>query len=94
MKRPTILFLTAIMAAFLLFGTADAGQYTLLDCDDPTTVSDQPLKTAFVFPNKIKREHPQLIACCKICRKGKACGDSCIARYKTCHKGQGCACNG
>jgi hypothetical protein len=32
--------------------------------------------------------------CCKICTKGKACGNSCIARWKTCHKGRGCACNG
>lgn len=34
------------------------------------------------------------ITCCKICRKGKACGDSCIARNKTCRVGSGCACNG
>lgn len=33
-------------------------------------------------------------ACCKTCRKGKACGDSCISRDKTCRKGPGCACNG
>ena len=32
--------------------------------------------------------------CCKICSKGKACGDSCIARNKTCRKGGGCACDG
>jgi len=32
--------------------------------------------------------------CCKVCSKGKACGDSCIARHKTCHKGYGCACDG
>lgn len=32
--------------------------------------------------------------CCKICRKGKACGDSCIAREKTCQVGPGCACDG
>lgn len=32
--------------------------------------------------------------CCKVCTKGKACGDSCIARDKICHKGAGCACNG
>jgi hypothetical protein len=32
--------------------------------------------------------------CCKVCRAGKACGDSCIARDKTCHKGRGCACDG
>jgi hypothetical protein len=33
-------------------------------------------------------------SCCKVCSKGKACGDSCIARDKTCHKGKGCACDG
>ena len=32
--------------------------------------------------------------CCKICSKGKACGDTCIARDRTCHVGPGCACNG
>ncbi len=35
----------------------------------------------------------QLAACCKICRKGKACGNSCISRTKTCSKGKGCACD-
>ncbi len=33
-------------------------------------------------------------ACCKVCKKGKACGDSCISRDKACKKGKGCACNG
>lgn len=33
-------------------------------------------------------------ACCKVCKKGKACGDSCIAADKKCTKGKGCACNG
>lgn len=31
--------------------------------------------------------------CCKVCSKGKACGNSCISRDKTCHKGKGCACD-
>ncbi len=30
--------------------------------------------------------------CCKRCSKGKPCGNSCIARSKSCHKGPGCAC--
>ena len=33
-------------------------------------------------------------ACCKTCRKGKACGNSCISRSKTCHQPPGCACDG
>lgn len=32
--------------------------------------------------------------CCKNCIKGKACGDSCIAKDKDCPVGSGCACNG
>ncbi len=32
--------------------------------------------------------------CCKVCKKGKACGNSCIAKSKTCHKPPGCACDG
>ena len=31
--------------------------------------------------------------CCKVCRKGKACGNSCIARDKQCHQPPGCACD-
>jgi hypothetical protein len=32
-------------------------------------------------------------ACCRICDKGKACGDACISRAFTCQKGRGCACD-
>lgn len=31
--------------------------------------------------------------CCKVCQKGKACGDSCIAKDKDCTKPEGCACD-
>ena len=32
--------------------------------------------------------------CCRICRTGKACGNSCISRSYTCRRPRGCACNG
>ncbi len=32
--------------------------------------------------------------CCKVCKKGKACGNSCINRSYTCHQPPGCACDG
>lgn len=35
-----------------------------------------------------------LSSCCKVCQKGKACGNSCISRAKACHKPKGCACDG
>jgi hypothetical protein len=31
--------------------------------------------------------------CCKMCEDGKACGNACISRSKSCHKGSGCACD-
>jgi len=31
--------------------------------------------------------------CCKTCKKGKACGDSCIAKDDVCDKPKGCACD-
>jgi hypothetical protein len=43
----------------------------------------------------LKRDGAKQLAqtCCKICRKGKACGNSCISRAKTCQKPPGCACD-
>ena len=32
--------------------------------------------------------------CCRICRRGKACGNTCISRRFTCRRPPGCACNG
>ena len=37
---------------------------------------------------------PKAGGCCKICRKGKACGNSCIRASYTCRKPPGCACKG
>jgi|SRR5580692_12474492 hypothetical protein len=31
--------------------------------------------------------------CCKVCSKGKACGNTCIRADYNCHKGPGCACD-
>eukprot|EP00933_Yihiella_yeosuensis_P073074 TRINITY_DN8164_c0_g4_i1.p2 TRINITY_DN8164_c0_g4~~TRINITY_DN8164_c0_g4_i1.p2 ORF type:complete len:136 (+),score=29.03 TRINITY_DN8164_c0_g4_i1:83-490(+) len=31
--------------------------------------------------------------CCKICKKGTACGNTCISQDKKCHKTSGCACD-
>jgi hypothetical protein len=37
---------------------------------------------------------PSPMSCCKVCTKGKACGNSCIAADKNCHQPPGCACDG
>lgn len=64
-----------------------------------TTVDEQPAATSSPTPLErllsIVDEQATVVAdkCCKRCRKGKACGDSCISSQRTCTKGQGCACN-
>ncbi len=37
------------------------------------------------------RSTPVAPSCCKVCSVGKACGNTCISRDKTCHVGHGCA---
>jgi hypothetical protein len=31
--------------------------------------------------------------CCRVCKKGKACGNGCISQERQCTKDPGCACN-
>lgn len=31
--------------------------------------------------------------CCRVCRSGQACGNTCIAASRTCHAPPGCACD-
>jgi hypothetical protein len=66
-------------------------QVDSVSCDEAETLESKVL-SGF---EPIKIDGDQLTSgCCKVCKKGKACGDSCIARNKTCHKGRGCACDG
>ncbi|MCW1933379.1 hypothetical protein [Pararhodobacter zhoushanensis] len=36
----------------------------------------------------------QPASCCRVCRTGYACGNSCISRSYRCHQPRGCACDG
>jgi len=52
---------------------------------------------AFTMPRSNTGKSPAMSepakACCKVCRKGQACGNSCNSRQYTCRKPVGCACN-
>jgi hypothetical protein len=52
------------------------------------------VRLASVQPGLLTELVLQTAQCCKICRKGKACGNSCIKRSYTCTKPPGCACDG
>jgi hypothetical protein len=36
--------------------------------------------------------NPKRDGCCKVCKTGKPCGDTCISEQDTCHTAGGCAC--
>jgi hypothetical protein len=63
--------------------------FTLMACSE----GDSQLA---ILENCENTETKEIVAekCCKICKKGKACGDSCINKQLTCHKKPGCACDG
>lgn len=92
----TVIFSVSISAADLkteqeIKPPQVAAEMESLVCGDAEAV------TTFEFDNlePIKLTGDELSSrCCKVCKKGKACGNSCIARSKTCHKGRGCACDG
>lgn len=59
--------------------------------------SPPPVPAATTTPTRrptTTRRQPPRRACCRVCRTGKACGNSCISRSYTCRRPPGCACNG
>ena len=81
--------LMLVLCALAIVGIAyaDSPRYPI----EPRAVSQNVAEEASQFFGST----PAAVAqrCCKICRKGKACGNSCISRSKTCRKPPGCACN-
>lgn len=52
--------------------------------------ADKPSKSG----ESSQRPASETTTCCRTCKTGKACGDSCIAKTSTCNKPPGCACDG
>lgn len=75
---------------YLDFGT---NKYLVKAEDRAGNVSIDYLTIEVVRDKPLVRETNYSSGCCKYCSTGKACGDSCISRSYTCHKGPGCACD-
>jgi len=72
---------------------------TVVSADVGEGSSAQPIhrEISFTAPSSplhasLRNERASEARCCKVCTKGKPCGDTCIAQDKTCHVGPGCAC--
>lgn len=91
MSRLTIvLSLLLISSATLLANDQQPTQPGRADIEAMLATADRSAP-AFLLDDATDQQQP--VRCCKICTKGKACGDTCIPKWKTCHVGPGCACN-
>ena len=62
-------------------------------CHNPKRVETN--KSSYRTPSSFEESKSSYSqSCCKTCKKGKACGDTCISKLEQCHKGVGCACDG
>jgi hypothetical protein len=56
--------------------------------------ADQTAATTGLLPmSTMQQAQEQPARCCRMCRKGKACGDGCISAERQCRKESGCACS-
>ena len=84
--------LVIALACMFFSATVFSDSAPFLQDDFLRTVKSQPHPNPWEsgdFGNRVAAQ-----GCCKTYTKGKACGDTCIARDKICHVGPGCACNG
>ena len=82
--------------AVVLVGCVGAGEAPVAAIPlPPDTVSVSPDTVSAPEPSvRPARRPPAKKPCCRVCRTGKACGNGCIARNRTCRQPPGCACNG
>jgi len=86
MRRSSIVVLALCLP---LVREADAGELA----PGNSGASDTATVIQLMDPHPVGSGLTVAQACCKVCRKGRACGDSCIARGKTCTRPPGCACD-
>jgi hypothetical protein len=101
MFRPNAI-LAALITALMLTGLSAAADHV---GTTPTAHSqafhifalDSPARSPqFLGSLGLRQPHAVVVqqACCKVCTRGKACGNTCISQDKQCHVGPGCACDG
>jgi hypothetical protein len=86
----------ALVVIFAGLSSAAVAETTVLDIA-PAQSTDGSQPSVDLWSQILKARNSAVLysaACCKVCSKGKACGDSCISRSYTCRKGTGCACDG
>lgn len=85
------IWLAALCLTLSLIAAAAPAPETSERVDVSPFVSEDVSST---IPDALRDSEVVSQQCCKVCRKGKACGNSCISRSYNCTKPPGCACDG
>lgn len=66
----------------------------LVEVEEPAPTKPSHARSAKSRPAAVEAPPPVVVEreCCRYCDVGKPCGNTCIARNKTCRVGRGCAC--
>ena len=89
--RVLIVLMSLWSAAALAAQPAEAPQPSI---DTFESLVNETQSAGDTLPDLLRDKELLPQSCCKVCRKGKACGNSCISRSYTCTKPPGCACDG
>jgi|GEM_PF-3332150 len=97
-NRPVIYSIVLCLAGLFSMGCQN---HSFIERQSASLVSEGLVLAPYSNPSEIGSFTPSgydmlLVSatCCKVCRKGKACGNSCISRSYSCSKPPGCACDG
>ena len=92
-SSPTATLMNTPLVTFKVFTVTPLLTSTNLPLSIPTATTAVTLATTRtpVVINATATPLPKV--CCRVCKAGKACGDTCITKDKTCDKLPGCACN-
>ena len=88
----TFCFILPVGGAFAVVPDAPVAERSLDGRLDPGPIEPAMLGLDCLLTTEVEMQLAQ--GCCRVCRTGKACGESCINRSHTCRRPPGCACNG
>lgn len=89
----------AASVSFVLALWRLSGDRSGTSAHDSPVPADEPVAhvrsaSSAATPSTARRVTAKEDGCCRICRRGKACGDACVPLSSECHEPPGCACQG
>ena len=82
-----------LIGIVVVVATVSGGRLNFAEARRATSAQPSPSSEEDMPSSKNGKAKETVHSCCKFCRKGKACGNSCINRTQPCYQAAGCACD-